>query len=106
MKNKWKIAFGVCLFLLIGTAVTGVYVIVDQAVTITYMKEGYSDTESDLETIIQIIKKTDQTKQEIEEVLKDHRLYEYMDFKSDTVAIERVTLIFENDSLSKIEKQW
>lgn len=106
MKNKWKIRFWICLLLLIVTAGIGFYSVVDQAVTLTYMKEGYSDTESDLETIIQIVGQTDQTKQEIENVLKDHRLYEYMDFRTDTIGIERVTLIFENDSLKSIEKQW
>ena len=106
MKNKWKIGFWICLLLLIVTAGIGFYSVVDQAVTLTYMKEGYSDTESDLETIIQIVGQTDQTKQEIENVLKDHRLYEYMDFRTDTIGIERVTLIFENDSLKRIEKQW
>ena len=106
MKNKWKMAFWICLLFLLVTAGIGFYSVVDQAVTLTYMKEGYSDTESDLETIIQIVGQTDQTKQEIENVLKDHRLYEYMDFRTDTIGIERVTLIFENDSLKSIEKQW
>ncbi|MDG1435064.1 MAG: hypothetical protein P8Q41_13680 [Saprospiraceae bacterium] len=106
MKNKWKIAFWICLLLLIVTAGIGFYSVVDQAVTLTYMKEGYSDTESDLETIIQIVGQTDQTKQEIENLLKDHRLFEYMDFKTDTIGIERVTLIFDNDTLKSIEKQW
>lgn len=104
MKNKWKIAFWICLLLLVVTAVSGVYLIIDQAVTLTYMKEGYADTESDLETIIQIVGQTDQTKQEIHNVLKEHRLYEYMDFNRDTIVIERVALIFENDSLKSIEK--
>jgi PDZ domain-containing secreted protein len=63
MKNKWKIGFWICLLLLIVTAGIGFYSVVDQAVTLTYMKEGYSDTESDLETIIQIVGQTDQTKQ-------------------------------------------
>jgi hypothetical protein len=106
MKNKWKIGFWICLLLLIVTAGIGFYSVVDQAVTLTYMKEGYSDTESDLETIIQIVGQTDQTKKEIENVLKEHRLYEYMDFRTDTIGIERVTLIFENDSLKSIVKQW
>ncbi len=69
------------------------------------MKEGYSDTEADLETLIQIIEQSDQSKQKIKVVLKDHRLYEYMDFETDTIGLERVLLIFENDSLKTIEKQ-
>jgi nitrogen regulatory protein PII-like uncharacterized protein len=106
MKNKWKIAFWICLFLLVTIGVFGLYSIIDQGVTTTYIKEGYSDTEADLETLIEIIEKTDQTKVEIENVLKSHRLREFMNFKTDTIGLERVSLIFENDSLKKIEKQW
>jgi biopolymer transport protein ExbB/TolQ len=106
MKNKWKIAFWICLILLIVTSSIGFYSVVDQAVTLTYMKEGYSDTEADLETIIQLIEQADQSKQAIHKVLKEHRLYEYMDFERDTIELERVSLIFENDSLKSIEKQW
>ena len=106
MKNKWKIAFWICLLLLVVTAAIGFYSVVDQAVTLTYMKEGYTDTEADLETVIQIIGQTDQSKQEIKVVLKGHRLYEYMKFETDTVGLERILLIFDNDSLKSIEKQW
>jgi hypothetical protein len=106
MKNKWKIAFWLCLLLLVVTASIGFYSVVDQAVTLTYMKEGYSDTEADLETIIQIIEQTDQSKQGVEVVLKEHRLYEYMDFETDTIGLERILLIFGNDSLKSIEKKW
>lgn len=105
MKNKWKISFWVCFILLIATGLFGFYSIIDQGVTISYMKEGYSDTESDLETITGIISQTNQTKNEIEKLLKSRRLYEYMDFGSDTVGLERVILIFDNDSLKSIEKQ-
>lgn len=106
MKNKWRIAFWVCFVLLIATGLAGLYSIIDQGVSLTYMKDGYTDTEADLETLIEIIEKTDQTKIGIKKVLKDHRLYEYMEFKSDTISLERVILIFKNDSLINIEKQW
>ena len=106
MRNKWKIAFWFCLLLFIITGVIGLYSIIDQGVTITYMRDGYSDTEADLETLIEIIEKTDQTKNGIKNILKKHRLYEFMDFDNDTISLERVNLIFENDSLKKIVKQW
>jgi len=57
--NKWKIAFWVCLTVLLVVTAFGVYSIVDQAVTLTYQKEGYADTENYLENLIEIIKKTD-----------------------------------------------
>ncbi len=106
MKNKWKIAFLVCLLLLALTVIFGLYSTMDQAVSLSYMKEGYSDTVADLETLIEIIEQTDQTKAGIIEILKNHRLHSFMDFKKDTIAIERLIIIFENDTVKKIEKQW
>ena len=70
------------------------------------MREGYLDTENDLETLADLINKTDLTKIEAQKALKSHRLYEYMDFNSDTVELERVNVIFKNGRLSRIEKQW
>lgn len=78
----------------------------DQGVTLTYQKEGYTDTENDLNQLIEIINKTDLTKKQIQSKLKDHRLFEYMDFKADTVSLDRVTLIFENEKLKTVTKQW
>ena len=104
--NKWKVAFWCCLIVLILATAFSVYTIIDQAVALTYQKEGYTDTENDLDQIIKIINKTDFTKTQIQNKLKDHRLYEYMDFKSDTISLDRVLLIFENDKLYKITKQW
>ncbi|MBP6587115.1 MAG: hypothetical protein KA782_04655 [Flavobacterium sp.] len=104
--NKWKIAFWVCLTVLILVTAFGVYSIIDQAVTLTYQKEGYTDTENDLVNLIEIINKTDLNKTQIQKELKDHRLYEYMDFKTDTISLDRVTLIFKDDKLFKVTKQW
>ena len=104
--NKWKIAFWVCLTVLILMTAFGVYSIIDQAVTLTYQKEGYTDTENDLDNLIEIVNKTDLTKTQIQKELKDHRLYEYMDFKTDTISLDRVTLIFKSDKLLKVIKQW
>jgi len=104
--NKWKIAFWCCLTILILAVAIALYLIIDQAVTLTYQKEGYTDTENDLEQLIEIINKTDLTKSQIEVELKDHKLYEFMDFKSDTVSLERVLLIFDNNKLKAIRRQW
>ena len=104
--NKWKIAFWVCLTVLLLVTAFSVYSIIDQAVTLTYQKEGYTDTENDLENLIEIINKTDLTKTEIQKGLKDHRLYEYMDFKKDTISLDRISLIFDNNKLKTITKQW
>ncbi len=104
--NKWKIAFWVCLAVLLLVTAFSVYSIVDQAVTLTYQKEGYADTESDLDNIIEIINKTDLTKTQVEKKLKAHKLYGYMDFKTDTISLDRVSIIFKDDKLFKVSKQW
>ncbi len=104
--NKWKIAFWICLIVLLLVTAFSVYSIVDQAVTLTYQKEGYKDTEGDLDNIIEIINKTDLTKTQIENELKGHKLYEYMDFKTDTITLDRISIIFKDDKLFKVSKQW
>ncbi len=104
--NKWKIAFWFCLTVLLLVTAVGVYSIIDQAVTLTYQKEGYTDTENDLDNLIEIINKTDLTKVQIQKELKDHKLYEYMDFNSDTIPLDRVLLVFQNNKLKNVTKQW
>ena len=42
------------------------------------------------------------SKAEVERLLSRHRLYEYMDFETDTIGLERMVLIFENDTLKAV----
>jgi len=104
--NKWKIAFWVCFTVLFLTIAFGFYSIIDQSVTLTHQEEAYTDTENDLNDLIKIINKTDLTRHQIEKELKDHKLYNYTDFKTDTISLNRVTLIFKGDKLFKLTKQW
>ena len=64
--NKWKFAFWCCFVLLLLVTSVSIYTTIDQGVTISYMREGYSDTENDLENIAKIINETDFSKAEIE----------------------------------------
>jgi hypothetical protein len=104
--NKWKIAFWVCLAVLLLATVFSVYSIVNQSVSLTYQKESYADTENDLTYIIEIINKTDLSKTQIEKELKAHKLFEYMDFRTDTISLNRVSLAFKNGKLFNLSKQW
>jgi len=104
--NKWKIAFWVCLTTLILVISFGLYSIFDQGVTLTYMKEGYQETESDLDNLTKIINETDLTKGQISKTLSKHKLYKFMDFRSDTISLDRVTLLFKDNKLFKVTKQW
>ena len=66
----------------------------------------FTATENDLDNLIKIINTTDFSKAQIENGLKENRLYEFTDFKKDTVSLDRVFLIFENDKLKNVKKQW
>lgn len=104
--NKWKIAFWCCLLLLVAVTLLAAYSVIDQAYTITYQKDGYKDTEEDLNTLMDIINKTNRTKTQIVAKLSKNSHFNAVDFQSDTLALNRVVLIFENDSLKKIITQW
>jgi hypothetical protein len=104
--NKWKIAFWCCLTVLILVTGFSAYSILDNGVTLTYQKEGYTDTENDLDQLIEIINKTDLTKEQIKTELKNHKLYENMNFKKDTISLDRVSLVFDHDKLKSVTKQW
>jgi len=84
----------------------GFYAVIDQAVSLTYLRDSYDDTESDMNTLVDLVNETDLTKQQIKEKLRGHNLFEYMDFNKNEIHIERLTLIFERDKLKRIEKQW
>jgi hypothetical protein len=104
--NKWKIAFWICLTVLLLVTAFSTYSLIDQGVTFTHMKEGYTDTENDLDYISKIINETDFSKNQIKTALKRHHLFEYMEFDKDTVSLDRVELIFKDEKLIKVLKQW
>ncbi len=106
LMNKWKIGFWITLLLLIVVTAIGVYSVTDQGVSLTYLRDSYDDTERDMHTLVDLINDTDLSKQQIKEKLNRHNLFEFMDFSKDEIQIERLTLIFKEDKLKRIEKQW
>jgi hypothetical protein len=104
--NKWKIAFWICLTLLVSVTAISLYSLIGQGVTLGYMREGYIETENDLEVLSTIINQTDFSKEQIKQELTHHRLFEYMNFNNDTVSLDRINLIFNNDKLIKVTNQW
>jgi len=99
-------AFWTCLTMLLLVTTFSFYYILDQGVTLTYMQAGYKDTENDLDNISKIINETDLSKTQIKNKLTEHHLFSYMEFEKDTVSLEKVTLIFKDDKLFKITKEW
>lgn len=54
--NKWKLAFFVLLCGWLLTLFGGAYLVVDRAVTIGYMKDGYADCEAHRDFLHALIK--------------------------------------------------
>jgi hypothetical protein len=103
--NKWKVAFFTCLGALFLATILGVYIIVDQAVSLTYQREGFEGVENDLTVLVKIINGADFSKNEIQKSLAQQNLYELVDFESDTVTLNKVVLIFKNDKLLRVNEQ-
>lgn len=106
INNKWRLAFWISTLTLLTVTLIGLYLIIDQVITNAYKSDGYTSTENDLNSLIKIINETNLTKSDIETKMRTHKFYEFMDFNKDTVTLQRISLIFENDTLTKIEKQW
>ena len=70
------------------------------------IKISGTDTENDLNNLSKIITATNLSKQQIRNTLMQHHLYEYMDFNTDTVSMDRINLVFKNDTLYEITNQW
>lgn len=100
--NKWKVAFWVCFIALLLVVTFSLYSILDQGVSLTYLQESYTETENDFEQIIEIVNETDLTKLQIQEKLREHRLFGFMNFESDTIYLDRSLLIFKNGILKEI----
>lgn len=101
--KQQKLIFGLLgLFLLLVVVVEGC-IIVDQAVTISYMKDGYARTQQQLAAIVSIINNTDLTKSQIEKCLARYSSFIDLDFTGDTIQMHGHELIFNNGKLMKID---
>ena len=95
-RNRWRIAFGIYLASTALLFLWKSYVVIDQGVTIACLEESYADTDAE------IINRACRSKTEVERLLSRHRLYGYMDFETDTIGLEKMVLIFENDTLKAV----
>lgn len=102
MRNNWKIAFCTLLIVFVSTTLYLGYVILDQGTTITYMKEGYEDTESDLLQISGALKGK-LTKSDFNDILK-----RYPDSaKLMTLDLNRIRVKFDkNNKVDTITTNW
>ena len=70
------------------------------------MRIGYAQTESDLEIVSNIITETDLSKKQIKSVVTKDSIYEYLNFKKDTVELQNAKLIFNGEKLSKVLRNY
>lgn len=101
MKNPWKIAFWSCLILLITITLFSAYSVLDQGVSLTYLRDDHSRTEHEMAILLEILDDSGLSKQQVLRALKENELPH---LNSDTIYLEKVMLIFERDSLVKAKR--
>ncbi len=57
--NKWKIAFWCCLTILLFVIGISVYSTIDKAYSLSYLRDSYTEKETELKNLILIINETD-----------------------------------------------
>jgi hypothetical protein len=98
--NRWKTAFWVYLIasiLIIGFLVYGIF---DQGVSFTYMRDGYTNTEADLQSLVNIVNKKNRSKDSIIQILRLEKP------NGDTISLNRYELIFVSGQLDSIKQVW
>ncbi|MFD0977048.1 hypothetical protein [Salinimicrobium gaetbulicola] len=104
MKHPWKTAFWACFFMLIAVTCLGAYAVLDQGVTLTYLRDDHSVKERELEAITQMLEGAPIPKQQVLHALEKHLLYEIPDAEADTIRLANLTFVFQNDSLQRLIK--
>jgi hypothetical protein len=102
MKNKWKTAFWILLIVFFGVTLFQTYTILDQGTTITYMREGYQDTEYDLEQISETI----EGKLKFEDFKEITKRFDDLG-DSSSIDLNRVRILFDSDKTVKaVTTKW
>ena len=105
--NKWKIAFWCCFVVFTSSVSITAIVLIDNAHLLDDIQSGYKWTKEDLDKIIEITNNTDLSKNQIELLIKkDSNFIEEKTIEIDTIHLNTMNLIFENEKLKKIQQQW
>ena len=99
---KWKILFWVLLVIFIIVSCTLIYFVIDQAVTITYMMEGYKETSENLETLINLIPRISKklSRDELTHIINDIYPEKFL-FKEGKIHIDNLTFEFDEQGIFK-----
>ncbi len=102
MKNKWKIAFFTCLTLLIILSVCSAYMVINQAVSYTYLSDSLSRANQDQKLLIDLIPKN-MSKKDLVFLLRQARPDELIVEEDNLVHINSLTFVYsENDTIESI----
>lgn len=103
--NKWKIGLLICFVTLLVTIGLGLYAMLDQGVTLTYMRQSYDEMDSDLKRLTKIINDTDMTRNDIDRLLAADKDSVVVITRGDTLFVGRLILTFEKDTLVNVKRQ-
>lgn len=95
--NKWKWAFLGSVVISGPVIVFLLYTILDQGLTITYMTEGYQDTEQSLQRLATIFPKETLTKKDIVYLLRKTNPEAFIVENECTVQLRGLRFKFNND---------
>jgi hypothetical protein len=70
--NYWKIAFVALLILSSVLFITMVYLILDQGVSLTYQREGYTDTKQDLDLLVNLINESNLKRADVIDIILEN----------------------------------
>jgi hypothetical protein len=100
VSRNWRTAFFLLLAVFVLTIGVLIYKIIDQAVTITYMQEGYHDTEKDLLTLSRLTPALRQgmTKKDILFLLRQQNSNEIITEEGQLLNIGQLQFIFDRDN--------
>lgn len=100
--NKWKVAFFTCLSLLIILSVCSAYMVINQAVSYTYLSDSLEKSNRDQNLLIDLIPKNT-SKKDLVFLLRQARPDEIVVEKDNYVRIYELTFVYsENDTIESI----
>ncbi|MCB0324990.1 MAG: immunity protein 58 [Bdellovibrionales bacterium] len=103
--NRWKFAFFVCLFLLMGTNVWWFYVTLDQAVSYTYLGQSYDEKKQVIQELGRLLVNGSKgySKKDIVHLLRQSRPDALIVEENGLVIYENIEFRFADDKLVAIE---
>jgi hypothetical protein len=92
--------------MLLASMAFGLYSVIDQGVSLTYLRQDYDETKDDLKQLMKIINETDLTEDKVTKLVTASKDERFVHFDGDRITSGRITMIFKDNRLNKIERNW